>query len=368
MLKSFSVTGFKGFRDTCTMDFSKTRVYDFNQQLIKNGLVNKVLLYGKNGSGKSNFGFALMDLTTHLADNQRDPLNYLFSLNGDCASKQIAFSYVFQFGKDTIRYEYEKDEMMLLLNERIYKNDTLIFAYDYKTNQMDNHLPEISTYNADLLQRRNINNSVIKTLYGFSAHLPDDSPIKEIYEFANGMLWFRSLGNYEYMGKTNIIENVDQYIASDQDKMKAFEHFLSSCGLNFSLLSVSDVSGRHIYARFANASYPFSAIASTGTKALCLFFYWMDKMKGKISFLYLDEYDAFYHYNLAQGILKIVNDDSSYQSVVTTHNPYLADNAIMRPDCYMNLKEGKIKSFADSTNRIIRQGNSLEKMVIADVF
>ena len=169
------------------MDFSKTRVYDFNQQLIKNGLVNKVLLYGKNGSGKSNFGFALMDLTTHLADNQRDPLNYLFSLNGDCASKQIAFSYVFQFGKDTIRYEYEKDEMMLLLNERIYKNDTLIFAYDYKTNQMDNHLPEISTYNADLLQRRNINNSVIKTLYGFSAHLPDDSPIKEIYEFANGM-------------------------------------------------------------------------------------------------------------------------------------------------------------------------------------
>ena len=231
---------------------------------------------------------------------------------------------------------------------------------------MDNHLPELPSYNTEALQRRNLNNSVIKTIYGFSAHLPDNSPIKLIYEFANGILWFRSLGNYEYMGKTNIIENPDQYIASDSEKMKAFEHFLSQCGLPFSLMSVSDVTGRHVYAHFVNASYPLFAIASIGTKALCLFFYWMDKMKGKISFLYLDEYDAFYHYNLAQGILKIVNEDSSYQSVVTTHNPYLADNAIIQPDCYMNLKEGKIKSFADSTTRVIRQGNSLEKMVLSD--
>ena len=197
---------------------------------------------------------------------------------------------------------------------------------------MDNHLPELPSYNTEALQRRNLNNSVIKTIYGFSAHLPDNSPIKLIYEFANGILWFRSLGNYEYMGKTNIIENLDQYIASDSEKMKAFEHFLSQCGLPFSLMSVSDVTGRHVYAHFVNASYPLFAIASIGTKALCLFFYWMDKMKGKISFLYLDEYDAFYHYNLAQGILKIVNEDSSYQSVITTHNLYLADNAIMVKD------------------------------------
>jgi AAA15 family ATPase/GTPase len=61
MLKSFSVTGFKGFRDTCTIDFSKVRDYDFNQNLIKNGLVNKVLLYGKNGSGKSNLGLWIIN-------------------------------------------------------------------------------------------------------------------------------------------------------------------------------------------------------------------------------------------------------------------------------------------------------------------
>ena len=89
-------------------------------------------------------------------------------------------------------------------------------------------------------------------------------------------------------------------------------------------------------------------------------------MKDKLQFLYLDEFDAFYHLNLSQAVLNRVNSDPSYQSIVTTHNPYLADNAIMRPDCYLNLKDGVIKSFADSTNRIIRQGNSLEKMVLSD--
>ena len=91
-------------------------------------------------------------------------------------------------------------------------------------------------------------------------------------------------------------------------------------------------------------------------------------MKGRIKFLFLDEYDAFYHFNLSQGILKRVNSDSSFQSILTTHNPYLADNAIMRPDCYLNIKDGKIQSFADSTNRVIREGNSLERMVLSDRF
>jgi hypothetical protein len=196
MLKAFSVTGFKGFRDTCTIDFSKTRDYDFNQRLIKDVLINKVLLYGKNGSGKTNFGFAVMDITTHLTDNQRDPNNYLFALNGDCAFGVISFHYVFQFGKDEVVYDYDKDESMLLIGEKIFVNQGLVFSYDYKTNKMDNRLPEISGYNAQTLLRRNLNNSVIKTIYGFSAHLPETSPIKLIYEFANGMLWFRSLGAY----------------------------------------------------------------------------------------------------------------------------------------------------------------------------
>ena len=368
MIKRFSVTGFKNFRDECIIDFSLVRDYDFNRHLLKNGLINKALLYGRNGSGKSNLGFAIMDMACHLTDNARNPFNYLFSLNGDSAESTIAFRYVFLFDEDEVTYEYEKNESMRLLAERIKIDGKTVFAYDYRTNKMTSTLPELDSLNKEALKNRNLDNSVLKTLYGFSAHLPENSPIKRINEFASGMLWFRSLGSYEFMGSTNIIENVDQYIASNPAKVKAFESFLGECDLHFKLKSVSDISGKHVYAEFENQAYPFFSIASTGTKSLCLFFYWMDKMKGKIRFLYLDEFDAFYHFNLAQAILRSVNNDDSYQSIVTTHNPYLADNAIMRPDCYLNLKEGKVKSFADSTNRVIRQGNSLERMVLSDDF
>lgn len=366
MIKRFSVTNFKNFRDTCTLDLSRIRDYSFNAHLIKNNLVNKALLYGKNGSGKSNLGFALMDVTTHLTDNLRNPANYLFSLNGDCASKTMRFRYEFDFnGKDVV-YEYEKNENMVLMEERIYVSDELVFSYDYSSNKMDNHLPELDGLNRQALLTRNMNNSVIKSIYGFSANLPEDSPIRLINEFASGMLWFRSLGSYEFMRTTNTIENVDQYLASDPEVLKGLQSFLSDCGLSYELHAISDISGKRVYAHFANQDYPFFPIASTGTKSLCLFFYWMDKMKEHLKFLFLDEYDAFYHFNLSQGILRRVNSDPSFQAILTTHNPYLADNAIMRPDCYLNIKNGKIRSFADSTNRIIREGNSLERMVLSD--
>ena len=366
MIKRFSVTNFKNFRDTCTLDLSRIRDYSFNAHLIKNNLVNKALLYGKNGSGKSNLGFALMDITTHLTDNLRNPNNYLFSLNGDCASKTMRFRYEFDFNGKEVVYEYEKNENMVLMEERIYVSDELVFSYDYSSNKMDNHLPELDGLNRQALLTRNMNNSVIKSIYGFSANLPEDSPIRLINEFASGMLWFRSLGSYEFMGTTNTIENVDQYLASDPEILKSFQTFLSDCGLTYELHAISDISGKRVYAHFANQDYPFFPIASTGTKSLCLFFYWMDKMKEHLKFLFLDEYDAFYHFNLSQGILRRVNSDPSFQAILTTHNPYLADNAIMRPDCYLNIKNGKIRSFADSTNRIIREGNSLERMVLSD--
>lgn len=368
MIKRFSVTNFKNFRDTCTLDLSRIRDYSFNAHLIKNNLVNKALLYGKNGSGKSNLGFALMDITTHLTDNLRNPANYLFSLNGDCASKTMRFRYEFDFNGKEVVYEYEKNENMVLMEERIYVSDELVFSYDYSSNRMDNHLPELDGLNRQALLTRNMNNSVIKSIYGFSANLPEDSPIRLINEFASGMLWFRSLGSYEFMGTTNTIENVDQYLASDPEILKSFQTFLSDCGLTYELHAISDISGKRVYAHFANQDYPFFSIASTGTKSLCLFFYWMDKMKEHLKFLFLDEYDAFYHFNLSQGILRRVNSDPSFQAILTTHNPYLADNAIMRPDCYLNIKNGKIRSFADSTNRIIREGNSLERMVLSDSF
>ena len=92
------------------------------------------------------------------------------------------------------------------------------------------------------------------------------------------------------------------------------------------------------------------------------------KRKKNISFVFLDEFDAFYHYDLSSFILKYVNDKTEFQSILTSHNTYLISNEIMRPDCYAILDDGKISSFADSTNKTIRQAHNLEKMMLGGEF
>ena len=108
--------------------------------------------------------------------------------------------------------------------------------------------------------------------------------------------------------------------------------------------------------------FAFEQIASSGSKALELLFYW-SKRFNDVSFLFMDEFDAFYHFDLARNVIKYIVDYDNIQVVFTTHNPNLASNEMLRPDCYFTLKNGKLTSFADSTERELREGHNLEKML-----
>ena len=106
MLKRFEVENFKGFKNPLVMDFT-AREYEFNKNLIVNGIVNKAIVYGKNGVGKSCLGIAIFDIVWHLTDKERMQLKYLLNyLNLESNSSNAKFKYSFQFDEDEIIYEY----------------------------------------------------------------------------------------------------------------------------------------------------------------------------------------------------------------------------------------------------------------------
>ena len=70
MLKEFSVTNFKGFKNTIKFDLS-AKDYEFNSNITRNNIVNKAIIYGKNGVGKTNIGRAIFDIIYHLSDNKK---------------------------------------------------------------------------------------------------------------------------------------------------------------------------------------------------------------------------------------------------------------------------------------------------------
>ena len=86
-------------------------------------------------------------------------------------------------------------------------------------------------------------------------------------------------------------------------------------------------------------------IASTGTRALILFYFWFQRLKdeSKISFLFIDEFDAFYHHELSALIVEELKK-TEIQFILTTHNTSIITNDLLRPDCYFLMNKDSISS------------------------
>ena len=102
MLKRFEVENFKGFENNIVLDLS-AREYAFNKNLVVNDVVNKAIVYGKNGVGKSSLGIAIFDIVGHLTDKERMPSRYLINyLNLKSKKRYAIFKYTFQFDEDIV--------------------------------------------------------------------------------------------------------------------------------------------------------------------------------------------------------------------------------------------------------------------------
>ncbi len=362
MLKKFKVTNFKNFEDTMVFDFGDKREYNFNNQLIKNNIINKALIYGINGSGKTNLGLAMVDVIFHLTDTVlKRPDKYLNYLNANSTLNYAEFEYTFEFDNHEIIYLYRKQSINKLIYEKVTYNGDKLVEYNHTTNKGINNIKEIRGLKVGNLSGTL---SIVKYIYANSS-LGKKSPIRRLVDFATRFLWFRSTEGNEYFGYTFGYHDLSESIIKNH-KLKEFEDFLHKAGLKYQL-TISQIMGKdEIAVQFNNRSLLLKDIASTGTKSLWLFYHWLITME-EVSFLYLDEFDAFYHFELASLILNEVNQ-GSYQSIITTHNTTLMTNKYMRPDCYFVISNNTVKNLPSLTEKELRNAHNLEKLYKAGAF
>lgn len=362
MLKSFSITNYKCFKNTETIDFHTRHNYNFNNELIRNGLVNKAMVVGPNGSGKTNLGFALFDIVRVLTDfayNERQSDVPSF-LNYESSEEYATFVYEFVFRDSILRYEYRKTDPNRIIYESLYVDDDIIFAISPDYSDFEN----LKKYAKDLIiQDRNLDISFLRYIARNSIQ-QDDSPIRFIMDFVSRMLYFKSdnTGN-TYIGLSNQREWIVQRIIKD-GTVKEFQEFLSRYGkMDVKLEVIQEPDGSSdIYQLSGDKKIRFDKNASSGTKMLLLLFYW-SKSFDKVSFLYMDEFDAFYHYDLSERIMRMITDLDTVQSVVTSHNVSLMSNSLLRPDCYWMIDMGHhVRAIPERTQRELRQGHSLERL------
>ena len=153
----------------------------------------------------------------------------------------------------------------------------------------------------------------------------------------------------------------------NSNKVDEFNAFLKENGILYDLYPCEVDGRKSIYCRFDNQDVDFFKIASTGTRSLALFYYWYIKMQNA-SFVFIDEFDAFYHFELAESVEKLVREIVGVQIFTTTHNTDLMSNDLLRPDCYFILKDNKIKAISELTEKELRLAHNLQKMYKAGAF
>lgn len=189
---------------------------------------------------------------------------------------------------------------------------------------------------------------------------------KQFMDFVNHMLLFYSLDSRGYEGFMSGVEGIGEAIINS-GKLMDFQKFLQENGIEYELC-VHEIDGKKgLYCRFDKHDVSFLNIASTGTRSLELFYYWYIRMQ-EASFVFIDEFDAFYHFELAENIEKRLREISGVQIFTTTHNTDLMNNDLLRPDCYFILQNNQIRAISELTEKELRQAHNLQKMYKAGAF
>lgn len=363
MLTRFAVKNYRGFAERICWNLTSPSNYAFNTYAVKDGVIKNGIIYGPNGSGKSNFALALFDIENHLSQKWKKPDYYSNFATAGHDKEPVEFEYNFRFGSDNLEYFYKKDKDGKLIAEKLTCNGNLIFDNDCNDLVICDEFPMDS--NAKEKLRQNVNGLSLVNFLTATYPLPDSHYLLELKKFADTMLWFKSLDKREFIGLDTNASFLEEEIIKLGlvDDFKDFLRNVSGQEFEFAKPSEGD---KIIKCLINGAQIPFSRIASTGTISLQVLYIWLKKM-GRASFVFIDEFDAFYHFRLAYEVCKKLFE-LPCQVFLSSHNTYLMTNDLLRPDCNFILDHNVIKPLCDCTDKELRFGHNIEKLFRANAF
>lgn len=379
MLKKFKVKNYKNFKDEIVIDFENHGEYQFNKDCISNDLISKILIYGRNGTGKTNLGKALLDIRLTICS---DDIEMIFSdigngilLNADSKENIVTFNYTFKFDTTEVIYQYSKLENGQLANEELKVDGEKIFDFNFnaprdkfynlayvgaETANTDRYLENLGSNNNETrlpFLRWLINNVALK----------NDSILRKLYNYIKKMAKFTYLDGEPPLFALN--QGFYESLEKDEE-LKRFENFLNSMGIKCELTMKKLPDRQQELYFYHKRLVPFFENASSGTLTLVELYKRLIKSFEDASLIYLDEFDAFYHYEIAEKVILFFKEKyPNCQVIITSHNTNLMTNRIMRPDCLFILSgEGKLTALCNATKRELREGHNLEKMYISGEF
>lgn len=379
MLRKFEVRNYKTFKDKISLDFGDIGGYQFSTECIYDRYISKMLIYGRNATGKTNLGKALMDIQRLLFGLRKLREDRSF-LNADSVEETAVFSYEFIFDGQKVVYRYGRCSDTTLKWEELEINDELIFSCDFSARQFnfDNlSYIKVETANTEryrlLLDERESDDGdeielpFMRWLVNNVA-LEKNSVLLKMFNYVRRMV-FISAGNHIWPRQSKAYDTFFEKL-EERKGLQEIEQFFNEMGIECQLILRKLPDGQRELYFYHERLVPFFETASSGTLALFDLYRRSVAPMREASFIYLDEFDAFYHYEMAENVIRFFKKRySKCQIILTSHNTNLMTNRLMRPDCLFILSSfGTLTALCNATERELREGHNLEKMYISGEF
>lgn len=405
MLKRFEVKNFRNFKERFVFDLSNTKNYEFNPECIENGFVKKALIYGPNGCGKSNLGVAIFDIKNHLTDDKIDEQYSSNYLNAETGYDLAEFSFSFQFAENELVYSYGKKSVSHIVYEKLCINGKTVIELDWRKS----NTAFIDLKGAENL-RREMGNTISNPNAISVVKYVNNNSILEINDLNMTFVTFIGfISTMEFIPTPFLTGRFPtDIILDEEDGIKKLENFLNEFNIDCRLTTLERDGKKNIAFDFGHTKIDFFPNASTGTVSLANQFIMLHYIEiivdicheykkwhtlhdeGNVllkeidnnglmpnfstgvpkpysPFIYLDEFDAFYHYAVSTSMVSMLKK-LNCQVVLTTHNTSIMSNDLLRPDCYFIMSNKDIKPICDFTAKELRLAHNIEKMYRAGAF
>ena len=376
MLTKITLHNFKSFKNTETIDLTKTNYTILPQNVADNGVLKGCIFVGANASGKSTIILGVKLLLDFLFLERNMNSGIFVCMFGDNPCYSLEYDFLIE--KKNIHYSFEVDTRKNMISEKLYLEDKLMMermglsAKSYIADKNGINYDETDVGKDSLF---------LRTLY-FNTKFASNPVLKSWMEYLKKSIYInmfeRRIFSYNNM-EVSVTRYLDKGGCQSINKFfneynfeQNIEYDHSSEGNHIKMIVGIDESEKDVFfkRKGIDVPIPFSE-ESLGNQNLLRILPSVLTAIENNGMLLIDEFSSGFHNDLESLLVRYFMEKSKHaQMLFVSHSTNLLSNSILRPDQEYSVefnheKGSSVKRFSSEQPR---SAQNIEKMYVSGVF
>ena len=376
MLTKITLHNFKSFKNTETIDLTKTNYTILPQNVADNGVLKGCIFVGANASGKSTIILGVKLLLDFLFLERNMNSGIFVCMFGDNPCYSLEYDFLIE--KKNIHYSFEVDTRKNMISEKLYLEDKLMMermglsAKSYIADKNGINYDETDVGKDSLF---------LRTLY-FNTKFASNPVLKSWMEYLKKSIYI-NMFERRILSYNNMEVSVTRYLDKGgcQSINKFFneynfeqniEYDHSSEGNHIKMIAGIDESEKDVFfkRKGIDVPIPFSEESLGNQNLLRILPSFLTTIEND-GMLLIDEFSSGFHNDLESLLVRYFMEKSKYaQMLFVSHSTNLLSNSILRPDQEYSVEfqrenGSSVKRFSTEQPR---SAQNIEKMYVSGVF